>query len=126
VIGLGLHRDDAEEFLGYAKPPEHQQGYAPQGETGIYECVKALHLIGPGGRRIGYELLATYVGILTDSWLCNGLEKEFAEKLGVKPNEHGLIAEYPDARRCTEYISHDHVGAEGDLWKPWLVTLYSA
>lgn len=125
VFGLGLHRDDIEEFLRQGKPEEQKPGYAPQGEAGIYECVKAQSSIALTGEHVGFELLAMFFGILTCSWLCNGLETLCAEKLGIRPNVYGFINEYPDARRCAEYISGGDVGAEPGLWQPWLVTLYS-
>ena len=125
VFGLGLNREYSEEFLRYAKPPEQTPGYAPQGETGIYECVNAQRQISPGGRQIGFELLAVFLGLLTCSWLCNSLETVFEETLGVRPNKYGFIADYSDAKRCTDYISRGEVGAEPGLWLPWLITLYS-
>jgi hypothetical protein len=126
VFGLGLHRDDAGEFLKWAKPPSQIPGYSPQGEKGIYQCINARNTIAVGGRQIGFELLSLFVGQLDHSWLCNGLETVCDEKLNVRPNEYGFIAEYSDAKRCTEYISRGEVGAEPGLWKPWLITLYSA
>ena len=126
VSGLGLHRDDTARFPEVAKPEDKKPGYSQAGETGIFECVKSGFAPAPGGQHLGFELLATMFGILTCSWLCNGLETVCAEELTVKPNEHGLIAEYSDARRCAEYIGRDEVGAEPGLWLPWLITVYSA
>jgi hypothetical protein len=126
VFGLALQRNDAARFLEVEKPRDTTPGYSQGGETGIYECLKSQSILEPGGRHIGFELLATMFGILTCSWLCNGLETVCAEELSVKPNEYGLIADYSDARRCAEYVSRDEIGAEPGLWLPWLITTYSA
>ena len=75
---------------------------------------------------MGFELLAMMFGLLTCSWVCNGLEAVCAEHLQVQPNEYGSIPEYADARRCAEYVSRDEVGAEPGLWLPWLITRYPA
>ena len=126
VFGLGLHCNDAVRFLEVAKPEDKKPGYSQAGETGIYECVKAGSGLAPGGQDLGFELLTTMFGILTCSWLCNGLETVCAEELTVKPNQYGLIAGYSDARRCAEYVGRDEVGAEPGLWLPWLINVYSA
>ena len=126
IFGLGLHRDDTERFLREAAPEERKPGYSQTGETGIYECLKTQSRIAPGGQHIGFELLAMMFGLLTCSWLCNGLEAVCAEQLQVQTNEYGLIPAYADARRCAEYVSRDEVGAEPGLWLPWLITRYSA
>lgn len=83
VIGLGLHEADAKEFLKAAEPPAQQPGFAPVGESGIFECVSGGTIIAGGGDFLGFELLASYLGVLTCSWLCNGLETELRLPPGV-------------------------------------------
>lgn len=126
VFGLGLHCDDTNQFLRVARPEDEKSGCSQAGETGIYECVKLQHTLAPGGQHLGFELLVIMFGLLTCSWLCNGLEAICAEQLQVKPNAYGFISEYADARRCAEYVSRDEVRSEPGLWLPWLITLYSA
>ena len=125
VFGLGLHEADVEDFLKAAKPPEAREGFAPVGESGIYECVKAQRPISTGGEFAGFELLSTAYGLLTCSWLCNGLEKECDRELGIRTNENGLVRTRSEALRCAEFISKDEVGAEPGLWLPWRVTIYA-
>ena len=86
-IRLGLHHDDTDRFLREAAPDERKSGYSPTGETGIYQCLKTQSGIAPGGQHIGFELLAMMFGLLTCSWLCNGLEAVCAEQLQVQTNE---------------------------------------
>ncbi len=124
LFGLGLHESHAAEFLAAAKPPERKPGLAQVGESGIFECVKAGKYIAEGGEPAGFELLATDGGVLTCSWLCSGLERECAKRLGVPTNSAGLAPTHIEALRCAAYISREDVGAEPGLWLPWLLTLY--
>lgn len=126
IFGLGLHESNVEEFLKAAKPDLTQQGCAPMGETGVFQCVSSGRKIAGGGYAAGFELLATCSGLLTCSWLCNGLEKDCAHRLGIAPNRHGFIESYRDALRCAEFVSRPETRAEPGLWLPWLVTVYSA
>lgn len=96
------------------------------GKSGIFECVSAGTNIADGGDFLGFELLATYLGMLTCSWVCNGLETECAKRLGILTNSHGFVQTYADASRCAEFISRDETGAEPGLWLPWRMSVYSA
>lgn len=124
LFGLGIHKSHAAKFLDAAKPPPQQPGLAPEGETGVFEVVSRGEMLAGGGISLGYELLVTQSGMLTCSWLCNGLERTFADSLDVKPNAHGFIETLEEASRCAQYISQGQVGAEPGLWLPWLVTKY--
>jgi hypothetical protein len=124
LFGLGLPPSHVDEFLKAAAPPRPQPGYAPVGETGIFQCVRAAECIAPGGEPLGFELLATDFGLLTCSWACNGLETTCAESLGVGTNTHGFVANYADALRCAQLIAQPDTGAEPGLWLPWLLTVY--
>lgn len=125
IFGLGLHVSDVADFLAVAKPPEAAPGFAPIGETGVYQCVNAGNQVDEFGHTAGFELLATYSGLITCSWLCNGLETDCARELGVRTNSEGFVPTRADAVRCAEYIGRDEVGAEPGLWLPWLITTYS-
>lgn len=104
-IGLGLHRSNVEEFLNDARPSPPKPGYSPQGATGIFECISSGKRIAGGGDFAGFELLATMFGMLADSWLHHGLERNCAEKLSITPNRHGLIGSWEEAVRCTQLAS---------------------
>jgi hypothetical protein len=125
IFGLGLHESDTDAFLAVAKPPAAQPGQAPIGESGVYECVSARRKVVTGGHHAGFELLSTYTGQITCSWLCNGFPTECARELGVRPNAEGFIPTRADALRCAEYINRNETGAEPGLWLPWLITTYS-
>ena len=117
VFGLGLHEADVENFLAAANPIQYL-GFAPVGESGIFQCVSAGTSIAEGGQIAGFELLTTYNGLLTCSWLCNGLEKECANHLGIRANRVGFVETYAEASRCTEFISKPETRARPRLWLP--------
>ena len=125
IFGLGLRDNDVGGFVNVAKPPPTESGFSPVGETGLFECVSAEERIVGGGDTAGFELLATEFGILTHSWLCNGLERDCAKELGVAPNRRGFIPSYPEGQHCVEFISKDETRAAPGLWLPWLVIVYS-
>jgi hypothetical protein len=124
TFGLGLHESDAERFLTAAKLEETKPGCAPMGEIGVFQCVSSGEKVVAGGDFAGFELLATYLGRLTCSWLCSGLEKDCADQLGIVTNQLGFVQTYAEASRCAEFIAGDTVGAEPGLWLPWLITIY--
>jgi len=124
LFSLALHESIVEDFLTYARPSPPQPGCAPMGEAGIFQCINAARKIAEGGETAGFELLSTLYGIISCSWLCNGLEKDCADQLGVVPNRLGFVPSYEEALRCAKFISRPETGAEPGLWLPWLVTVY--
>ncbi|MFK7991439.1 MAG: hypothetical protein AB8I08_35815 [Sandaracinaceae bacterium] len=78
----------------------------------------------PGeGRSIGFDVLGfDFTGF--HSYLCNGLERDFDELLGARPNRYGLIDKLEVARRCAEHCNQEGTGAEPVLWLPWRVVLH--
>lgn len=125
LFGLGLQAAHVERFLECTRLETPKPACAPEGESGIVQCVSAGRRIEPGGARGGFELIATYrFGVLSCSWLCNGLEAVFAERVGVRPNAHGFIETSDEAERCRQLIEREEVPAEPGLWLPWLVTIY--
>jgi hypothetical protein len=124
VLGAGLPGEFVDCFLAHTIPPPTRPGFAPNGESGWREVVKERKIL-PEGTVLGFELLDVEIGVLAHSWLCNGLETTFADKLGVRPNEHGYIACLDDAKRCCEEIERGRVGAEPGLWLPWGIVRYA-
>lgn len=123
IIGAALHNSHVDTYLEYAAPPKPKPGFAPAGAHGTFEVLSKRETPEPAGEALGFELLVYDQG-LSHSWLCNGLEKECHSKLGIFPNQHGLIKTFDDAKRCAEHVSSDRVGAEPGLWLPWLLMRY--
>ena len=124
VIGLAVPEELACDFVREATPRVSPPGYAPNGESGYLECVKRAIPLPPGGRALGFEPLNLQLGMLEDSWLCNGLEQHCATALGVRPSETGLLASLEEAKRCCAEIDRDEVGAEPGPWYPLLLSEY--
>jgi hypothetical protein len=120
ILELGLHRSLTERFCQKAEPPAPEPGFAPTGRQGVHEVILEGKPPTRGGRVLGLEPLV-FEYSLSCSWLCNGLETIIEQALGIKPNKHGLIEDYNDAKRCVEHISRDDIGAEPGLWLPWLI-----
>lgn len=123
VLELGLHRTLVGKVCEAAEPPPQEPGFAPVGRQGIHELLLARNSLNPEGIPLGFEpLIFDYS--LSHSWLCNyfSAASDAADELllGIKPNQHGLIENYDDARRCVEVISRD-VDAEPGMWLPWLI-----
>lgn len=123
LLGAALHKSDIDSYMNKARPPEQQPGYAPVGAHGTYEMLQRRVSLDPPLQVMGFEPIV-YEHSLSCSWLCNGLETECHNKLGITPNNFGLIGNYNEAKQCTDYISSDEVGAEPGLWLPWLVVRY--
>lgn len=120
VLELGLHRSMTDDFCREAEPPPQKPGFAAFGRQGVHELILEGKPPTPGGHPLGFEPLV-FDGSLSDSWLCNCLETTIERILEIRPNQHGLIAELEQARKCVEYISGGDVGAEPGLWLPWLI-----
>ena len=124
LFALGLPTDLVGAFLAAAEPPPQKEGYAPVGVTGYFRCVSRRERLADGGEPIGFELLSTWMGLLTHSWLCNGLEKQLHEKVGLIPNEYGFIANLDSARDGARRINAGELKGEPEEWFPWLVVRY--
>lgn len=120
VLELALHASMVEQFCHKAEPPPQQPGFAPMGRQGVQEVLLEHKPPKDDGRVLGFELLV-FDYSLSCSWLCNGLDTVVHEALGIRPNQHGLIEAFGDARKCVQHISRDDVGAEPGLWLPWLI-----
>lgn len=124
IIGLGLPEQFAADFIDEATPPKSPSGYAPSGESGYLECLKRADPLPSGGRSLGFEPLNLQLGMIEDSWLCNGLEQHCALTLHVRPSPNGLLASLDDGIRCCDEINRDEVGAEPGPWYPFLLVEY--
>lgn len=126
ILGLGLPAFYRDAFVVGATPRPSKPGFAPVGKSGCLKTIEAGNPVPSTGIVLGFELLSTIMGQVDHSWLCNGLERHFANKLGIRPNEQGFITSLIDAGRCCEAIERGDVGAEPGPWFPWLVVRYDS
>jgi hypothetical protein len=117
VVGIGLHTSLLASFAAQLEK-DVNRGY------GMIERLRKRSPLAAGGVSYGYEPLG-FEACHFHSWLCNSLPEEVAAVLAIRPNANGLISEFEDAIRATEYIRRPGTGAEPVIWEPWLVVAYS-
>jgi hypothetical protein len=110
VLQIALPEDFVASFLAMAAPPPQQPGYAPNGETGVYEALFKQVRGVPAGERRGFEVLGydRYGGGF-HSFRCNALEVDFVN-LGTSFNQWGLIDDEAQALKCAEWANSPAVG----------------
>ncbi|MEI8258106.1 MAG: hypothetical protein WCJ30_20710, partial [Deltaproteobacteria bacterium] len=105
VIGLALDEPSAAAFVAEFAP-------APgMGEQGASVALRANREPAPGGEVLGFDVLGWEAGGC-HSFVCNGLERVFEDKLGARPNASGLYDDETEAARCAELAGSPGVGAE--------------
>ena len=116
VFGISLSRDDVPHFLD-------QSTLEADAEFGVTSVLRRGESPSGRGRTLGFDVLGWEHGGF-HSYLCNGLEVEFARLLKTSPNPYGFFDRLDDARQCTEHCNVETTGAEPALWMPWRVSLY--
>lgn len=74
------------------------------------------------GQILGYEVLCWDTGAF-HSFICNGLEKDYEEKLGLKLNPNGLFDDLESAVQAVDYTNREDVGAEPGYWAPFRLSI---
>lgn len=117
LFGIALPRDLVGAFVDETSPA------AGHGEHGVRVALRRGEAPDPCGRALGFDILGWDCGTF-HSYVCNGLENDFASKLGVRPNQHGFVDRLDDARRCADFCNLETTGAEPGPWLPWLTLVY--
>jgi hypothetical protein len=120
VLGLALHRSHVAAFLEQNAPGQRQ------GTGGVYHVLAGEPPLPEGGTVLGFEPLGFENGGQPHSWLCNGLEKECFQALGIRPDANGFLGAAEEAERATAHIARDDVGAEPAQWLPWMILDYTS
>ena len=89
-------------------------------KLGIDRLLKLGQTINLNKGFLGYEILGEDRGSFC-SFICNHLETDLKQKLGIKLNQYGLIDCYNLAIKATDYINLPKTGAEPLLWQPWAI-----
>jgi hypothetical protein len=76
----------------------------------------ALGAAPPAGRALGFEVLGFDEGRF-HTWFCQSLHTGAAARLGIVPNEHGLVGTLAEARAVSDGEQDD----ETTLWFPALI-----
>lgn len=119
VIGICLPHDLVSGFLDETRPE------AGQGEPGVVAALRSARAPFHRGQPLGYDVLGwEFGGCGFHSYICNGLQRDFAKLLGIRPNRWGFFDLLGDARRCADHCNLEATGAEPGIWMPWRVALH--
>ena len=105
-------------FIEETAPPENV------GESGVRRMLGKRQALGASASARGFEVLG-FDGAGFHSFVCHSLETDYDTRLQITLGPNGLIEDYEDAVRAAEYTALDKVGAEPELWRPWLVSEHS-
>lgn len=119
LFGIALPGDLRDAFLEATRPGPRE------GTPGVVLALEANTPPDERGRWLGFDVLGWDHGGF-HSYVCNGLETEFREHLGITPNAHGFFDSEQDARRCAVHAGLETTGAEPALWLPWQVLRYGS
>ena len=97
----------------------HSENNQNDCRTGVELALRSRTIVDKG-TVLGYEILGYDCGWFC-SFVCNSLEKDFVNRLGIKLNQYGLIPQYNLALIATEYTTRPTTGAEPVLWLPWTI-----
>lgn len=120
IFGIGLHPSQRDELIQEQIIPDQEA------QNGLVEMIRRGAPMPGGGIFLGWEILGfEYGGVRPHSWLCNGLEVDFNERLGIRPNRHGLIDDWAKAAEAARICNDPQTGAEPVDWWAWAVVQYS-
>ncbi len=150
LIGLGVSKETIDKYRRYEKRSqmrwiaerrmrsegpvrglffERLEDYMPDEHTfkmredSLLIVLSRYEPIDPSGAVLGFEILADEGCYNFCSHICNGLETDLKEKLGVAFNENGFIDSFEDADRSAQYINQSE-DAEPCDWYPSLIMRY--
>jgi hypothetical protein len=115
LVAIAVNGEHRNIFLN-----EEKQEGENAGSYGIWQILKKKQPIDITQGLLGYEVLGFEMGGF-HSFICNSLENEFSEKLGISLNNHGLIQKYSEASKAADYTQMPSVGSEPALWQPWAI-----
>lgn len=121
IIGAGLPYEQEEKSWRGHEPEDPVDCY------GIRKRVSRHIPLEPGGESLGFEVLSFEYGDIGHSWLCNYLHHDMNRLFGIKPNPYGLIDNYYDAKKVTDWIAEDEmkgIRAEPASYDFWLLMSY--
>lgn len=118
LIGIGLDIHEYEIFKSEENLENGTEEY-----YAINKCLKN-RLIMDTSNIIGYDILGFEYGGF-HSFLCNGLERDFCDQLGIKPKKNGLYNTYEEVVQAVDLIEEGKVVGEPVLWQPWIICEYA-
>jgi hypothetical protein len=118
LVSIALSDSECEQFVQESEPPP---GF---GENGIHRMMRYGQILKEDVALVmGFDVLG-YDDANFCSFLCNSLERDYHDVLGVDLNNYGLIDTFEIARRAAVYTMQDDVGAEPYNWRTWKISEY--
>jgi hypothetical protein len=114
TIGIGLHKTALPSFNAQLNKDVNRG-------LGLVERLQRGQALPDGGTLQGYEPLG-YSGMHFHTWLCHISADEVNSRLGIRPNENGLIPTLEEGIQVVRYLTE--TGAEPAIWEPWIVVEY--
>jgi hypothetical protein len=135
LLGIALPHESVDTFLDENRlyKSDYVEGeflnereLLPKEWWGIQRALYQHQPLPASGEILGFEIASYYMN-LGHSWLCSGLERDMHEQFGIRPNAHGLIDTYEDAKKVYDWIAEDEQQghrAEPEPYYPWLIVSY--
>jgi hypothetical protein len=118
LFGASAAADVATRFLHEMAPQR------PNAGSGTWIALSRNRRIEPGGRPLGFDIVGAEWGGNFHTFWCNGLEREFETRFGIRVNQQGLLDDEVQAQAACEYVSRPEVAAEPCCWYPVRVSEY--
>lgn len=115
LVAIAASKKHRDTFLA-----EEKQEGENAGSYGNWLALQKELSIDMSQGLLGFEVLGFEMGGF-HSFICNSLENDFSNKLGIKFNDYGLISSYSEASKAADYAQDPDVGAEPALWQPWAI-----
>lgn len=109
-----------EELFEKYMPDEHT---FKMREDSLLIVLSRYERIDPSGAVMGFEILGDEGCYNFHSCICNGLETDLKDDLGVRFNENGFIDSFEEAERSALFINQCE-DAEPGYWYPCLIVRY--
>jgi len=113
LLELALPSEDLPDLLAAIAP------VAGSAEGGLAAALRRQQE-AEDGLTLGFDVLGLDYGSF-HSYLCNGLEREFAARFGARPNALGLFDDHRLARQCAAWAGGPEAKAEPGPWRAWRV-----
>ncbi|MDH5507635.1 MAG: hypothetical protein OEZ02_10475 [Anaerolineae bacterium] len=113
LIAIAASNKDRELFLEEEMPGN-------LGTAGNYLALERGEVIDIKSGFRGYEILGFEMGSF-HSFICYSLEKEFNHVLNLSLNQYGLLNNYDDACRASDYVLSPDSEVYPYLWQPWAI-----
>lgn len=119
VLGLGLMPATVDEMIAELEGVPHgiRQLHPPELEGSPSSLARERRQHPEGGTFLGFDLLEASLEFdFGCSGHCTRLEQAVFEHLGIRPNRHGLIDRWEDARLAAERATGEEWGEPTGYW----------